>query len=93
MTLRFVSKLPEKFTDNATIPGDPEHQAALREITEILSKLVQDAKNEDFEIETNYSDMNYRGLDSLNETLVGVNGVLQLRRGTSKALFFFGLIS
>ena len=82
MTFRFVSKLPEKLTDNATIPGHPEYQNAIHDISESLGKIIPSH----FEVETNYTEMNFRGLSSLNESLVGVNGVLQLRRGTSEAL-------
>ena len=82
MTFRFVSKLPEKLTDNATIPGHREYQSAIHDISESLANMIPN----DFEMETNYTEMNFRGLSSLNESLVGVNGVLQLRRGTSEAL-------
>ena len=84
MTYRFDAILPENISDNATIPGHPQYDEIRTVIANAMESVIQEVPY--FEADVNYADLKYDGLNEKNETQVCVNGIVQLRSGTSEDL-------
>ena len=84
MTYRFDAILPENISDNATIPGHPQYVEIRTVIANAMESVIQEVPY--FEVDVNYADLKYDGLNEKNETQVCVNGIIQLRSGTSEDL-------
>ena len=85
MTYRFDAILPENISDNATIPGHNEYVQIRTVISDAIKSAIYGLPYH-YELEVNYADLKYDGLNDRNETQVFVNGIVQLRNGTSEDL-------
>ena len=86
MTYRFHAILPQNVSDNATIPGHIEYVEIRTVISDAIKSAIDQVPYDHYELEENYADIKYDGLNDKNETQVFVNGIVQLRNGTSEDL-------
>ena len=86
MTYRFHAILPQNVSDNATIPGHIEYVEIRTVISNAIKSAIDQVPYDHYELDENYADIKYDGLNDKNETQVFVNGIVQLRNGTSEDL-------